>query len=123
MGIELLAVAFAQTRVPNPPIPPPFPPGLIETGPPPYVMVAMVFIGGILVLGVVLWPLIRAWGRRIEGRSVDANMMNEIGQLRARVNELEHGQARMAELEERVDFSERLLTQGREAEMLKRENG
>ena len=121
MGIELLGVAIVQTPVPMPPRAP-FPPGVIEAGPPPYVMVSMVFIVGILVLGVVLWPLIRAWGRRIEGRSVDPSMMNEIGQLRARVAELEHGQARMAELEERVDFSERLLTQGREAEMLKRDN-
>lgn len=111
MGIELLSMAVAQTPAPMPPMPP----GVIETGPPPYVMVSMVFMVGILVLGVVLWPLIRAWGRRIEGRLADPSMMNEIGQLRARVAELEQGQARMAELEERMDFSERLLAQSQHA--------
>lgn len=67
-----------------------------------------------IVAGFVLWPLARAWARRIEGKSVDQALLNEIEQLRNRVAELEESHHRVLELEERVDFSERLLSQGRE---------
>lgn len=38
--------------------------------------------------------------------------------LEARVADLEHGQMRMQELEERLDFAERMLTQQREVRQL-----
>jgi hypothetical protein len=45
----------------------------------------------------------------------------ELEALRARITDLEAQQQRVAELEERVDFAERLLTQRREAERLPQE--
>ncbi len=101
-----------------PPLPPtaPIPPDvLISSGPPAGAMIAVVLIVGVIVAGMVFWPLVRAYARRIEAKSIDPGLVNEIGQLRARVAELEESSHRLQELEERVDFSERLLAQGREA--------
>ncbi len=44
-----------------------------------------------------------------------------LGEIPSRVGELEEVQHQVAELEERVDFSERLLTQGREQPMIRGE--
>ncbi|HEU5155299.1 MAG TPA: hypothetical protein VFU03_11255 [Gemmatimonadales bacterium] len=44
----------------------------------------------------------------------------EVEALRARLNEVEGQQNRIAELEERLDFAERLLAQSREPERLPR---
>ncbi len=104
--------------IPVPPVPPtaPIPQGiLIPDGPPAGAMIAVVVIVAVIVAGFVFWPLVRAYARRIEGKSLDPGLVNEIGQLRARVAELEESNHRLQELEERVDFSERLLAQGREA--------
>jgi len=68
---------------------------------------------------VVLYPLMRAIGRRIEGRTgADPALAEEVGRLRARVADLEAMQHLVMELEERVDFAERLLAQGRARERL-----
>jgi hypothetical protein len=68
----------------------------------------------------ILWPLIRAFARRLEGGGRSAELQAEVEALRARVDQLEQGQARVAELEERVDFAERLLAQTREPDRLQR---
>ena len=101
-------------HVPTPPQPP-LPPGVIIAGggPPEAVLIASVLIVGIVVAGIVLYPLLRAFARRIEARSGRPELEGEVEQLRTRVAELEQVHHRLAELEERVDFSERLLSQGR----------
>lgn len=122
-------------QVPNPPQPPdvsvivaqppdlpPFPP-FPAGGPPEAVFIAGVLIVGIIVAGIVFGPLLRAYARRIEGKGADAQLAAEVDQLRIRVAELESVQHRVAELEERVDFSERLLTQGRESQSIGRNPG
>ena len=95
--------------IPVPPTPP-VPPELVFPGggPPEAVLIAVTLIVAVIVAGAVLWPLARAFARRIEGKSIDPGLVNEIGQLRARVAELEESNHRLLELEERVDFSERL---------------
>lgn len=61
---------------------------------------------------IVLFPLFRAIARRIEGRGgMSAEARTELDELRERVSRLEEGHPRMTELEERVDFAERLLAQ------------
>lgn len=106
-------------QVPTPQAP--LPPGIIiSNGPPEAVLIAVATIIAVIVAGFVLWPLARALARRIEGKSIDPGLVNEVGQLRARVAELEESQHRLLELEERVDFSERLLTQGREGQPVER---
>ncbi len=66
---------------------------------------------GLAVLVVGGLALRRVWRRRAlgewEGPAVDA--------LEARVGDLEHQEARVAELEERLDFAERMLVARGEA--------
>lgn len=62
----------------------------------------------------LLGPLMQALGRRLEGRvSGDAALATEVRELHNRVRELEQNQGRVLELEERLDFTERLLVQAR----------
>jgi len=78
---------------------------------------ALVFSVCIIAIAatVVLWPLVRAIARRIEGKTrEDPGLKEEIEDLRHRVHDLDAMQMRLAELEERLDFAERLLTQRRE---------
>lgn len=63
----------------------------------------------------LLTPIVRGLGRRLEGRSADAALQDEVAELRARLQELEGQQLRMQELEERMEFTERLLARQREA--------
>ena len=72
------------------------------------------------LIGVLLWPLIRAWVRRIESDGPPAEAQFEVEALRERLQELEQLPPRLAELEERVEFAERLLAQGREPDRLPR---
>jgi flagellar biosynthesis/type III secretory pathway M-ring protein FliF/YscJ len=80
---------------------------------------AIIAIVAIIVAGIVLFPLVRAFARRLERPRLDDASMAELEHLRARVAELEQVQQRVMELEERVDFSERLLTQ-RSPELVRR---
>lgn len=77
--------------------------------PPPELLVAVL---GILVGGLLLWPLVRAWARRLERGASNPALKDEVEQLRARLSEMEGLHDRVAELEERADFAERMLTQG-----------
>jgi hypothetical protein len=115
-----------QPIPPIPPIPPvPFPETqpppeiFIRDGPPESILFAAMVIVGIIVTGIVLLPVIRALARRLEGRALDPAVMTELEQLRGRMTELEQVHGRIAELEERLDFSERLLTQNRDRPVLR----
>jgi hypothetical protein len=117
-----------QALPPLPPLPPTPEPTVILQGPgilPPWMtlppgITALISLGFFAATAVVLYPLMRAIARRIEGRSqaADPALLAELDQLRNRVADLESMQHRMAELEERVDFSERLLSQQRDANRL-----
>jgi hypothetical protein len=119
-------------QVPIPPVPPvpPVPeiPDFVFQGPgfpPPWVtlpppVIAMSIIAMCAAAAVILYPLFRAIGRRIEGRIEDPALHREVEELRERVRDLESTQGRYAELEERLDFAERLLAQRREPEQLPR---
>jgi hypothetical protein len=105
------ALAQVTVQVPDVPAPPSLPPWMVM---PPNMVVLMVMA---MVAGtvIILWPLMRALGRRLEGRRVaDPALMQELESLRERVAELESHHDRLAELEERVEFSERLLARARE---------
>jgi hypothetical protein len=64
-----------------------------------------------VLLGLVLWPLVRAIARRIEAGAALVEARGELEDLQDRVRHLEASQPRLAELEERLDFAERLLAQ------------
>jgi hypothetical protein len=103
-----------QAPPPTPPTPPapPFDPNLIfqsDGGPP---VVLLIVIAALTAAVIILWPLMRAFGRRLEGRGAgDAALRTEIDQLQGRLGEVDSLHHRVAELEERVDFTERLLAQ------------
>jgi Tfp pilus assembly protein PilO len=116
---------MTMLQVPVPPTPPtpqapPFDPNLIFlTGGPPLVL--MIVLAALAAATIILWPIMRAFGRRVEGKGVaDPAMRSDIEQLQARIGEVDALQARVAELEERVDFAERLLAQNREPDRLQR---
>ncbi len=67
-----------------------------------------VILPGILAIGI---PLGKAWARKLEAGTsptADAAVLEELQQLRERVGELE----------ERLDFTERVIAQHREPERL-----
>jgi Tfp pilus assembly protein PilO len=105
--------------VPTPPTPPspPFDPNLIflnDGGPP---VVLMIVIAALAATVIILWPIMRAFGRRLEGKGAgDPALKAEVEQLQLRLGEMDHLQSRVAELEERVDFTERLLAQAHDAQ-------
>lgn len=94
------------SQLPVPPVPPtPAPEAVIVSGgPPEAVFIAATLIAIAIVAGVLLYPLIRAFARRLEGRGTGATDP----MLLDRVADLEH---RLAEAEERIDFNERMLAQ------------
>jgi hypothetical protein len=68
------------------------------------------------ILGALLYPIVRAYARRVEGSAPAAGLREELADISARLELLQQGQERMAELEARVDFAERLLAQQRDRE-------
>lgn len=69
---------------------------------------------GMLALGGwLLRPLVLGLGRRLEGRGADPAVLAELDDVRAQLRELDGVQQRVAELEERLDFAERMLTVGK----------
>jgi hypothetical protein len=107
-------------QVPAPPVPPVPPQVFVSTGGMPMDPDAIMAISivAIIVLGIILFPLLRALARRIEGKTGGAGQ-EELEDLRARIMALEEQVVRMPELEERVDFAERLLAKARDVERLK----
>lgn len=81
------------------------------------------------IIGVSFWqamtPLIKAFARRIEGKHAGAD--EQLLAIEARLLELEHrgmtsGEveaqfSRLAEVEERLDFAERLLTKAEQGQL------
>ena len=91
----------AQTPAPDFPMPPPE-----AMSGPVAIILALVVVGGAVL---VFYPLMRAIARRIEGRHrLDPAIDDELRGRAAEVDALNH---RVAELEERVDFTERMLAQ------------
>lgn len=73
------------------------------------VLIAVAFL---TALTIVLWPIARALGRRLEGRASGAELRGEVERLQERLAEVDALHARVAELEERLDFAERMLARG-----------
>lgn len=103
------------------PTPPPFDPNLIfMNGDGPQIVV-MIVLAALVATTIILWPIMRALGRRMEHRGgPDPSLRAEIQQMNQRLADVDAMQLRLAELEERLDFAERLLAQAKEAERLPR---
>ena len=74
-------------------------------------MTGLVILGGVMVFR---GPVGQAIARRIQGRGgeMEQELVHEVQALREQDLTLEH---QIGELDERLDFSERLLAQGRDA--------
>jgi hypothetical protein len=105
---------IVQQPPPPPPVPPPpqFDPNLIflnDGGPP---VLLLIVIAALTATVIILWPIMRALARRLEGKGAgDPLLRAEVEQLHMRLSEVDTLHTRVAELEERVDFTERLLAQ------------
>jgi hypothetical protein len=108
-------------EVPVPPVPPQAPGSELSVSGSLEDMAAVALLLGVgLILAMLVWPLIKAIARRIEGGAPGAEVQAELEGLRERVRQLEEMQPRMLELEERVDFTERIVAKGREPDRLER---
>ena len=112
-----------QPVPPVPPVPPDFSQVVITpSGPPEWV--PFVAVISMVVTAILVWPLIRAAARRLEGRGGDTTALRaEIDQLHDRLADVEQMQQKVFELENRLEFSERMLTQQREALLQRPEGG
>lgn len=103
-------------QVPTPPTPP-FDPNLLllqDSGPP---IALLIVIAALTATVIILWPLMRAFARRVEGKGgTDPALRSDLEQVQQRLAEVDTLQHRVAELEERVDFTERLLAQAYDAQ-------
>ena len=79
---------------------------------------AMFLAVGFAALGFFFGPIGRAAGRWIESRAPKQGDRERFQDFEARMSDLEASRERLAELEERLDFAERLLAQQREPERL-----
>lgn len=105
-------------QVPAPPVPPPdlpFDPNLIfmnDGGPP---TVLLIVIAALTAMTIILWPIMRAFGRRLEGKgNLDPALRADVEHLHTRLADIDSLNSRVVELEERVDFTERLLAQAQQ---------
>ncbi len=64
-----------------------------------------------IILGPITWALARRLGRK---ENPDSALRAEVEQLHTRLAEMDSLQSRLVELEERVDFTERLLAQAQQ---------
>jgi hypothetical protein len=84
-------------------------------------LAAVVLLLGVgLIIAALVWPLIRAFARRIEGGVASVEMQAELDTVRERVRQLEELAPRMLELEERLDLTERVVAHPREPDRLQR---
>jgi len=109
--------------VPAPPAPPEVvvvsqAPGNDPSTWPPEVFV-LIILAGLAFSAILLWPIVRALARRLEGGS-NAKLQGELEEIRARLDamesrsvtsgEFDQAQHRLYDLEERLEFAERMLT-------------
>ncbi len=98
---------------PIPPIGPQFDPNLLFMND--SKSVVLIVIAALTAMTIILWPIMRAFARRLEGKgTVDSALRAEVEQLHTRLAEMDSLQSRLVELEERVDFTERLLAQAQQ---------
>ena len=77
------------------------------------ILALVLIFGGGTVIALGFSPIGRAIGERIRGRAQPAG---DATQLSSVLDELEHVRRELAELQERMDFAERLLAKNRDTE-------
>lgn len=104
-----------------PPVPPPVPsipldPNGMSTG-----GIVMVVLLVTAAITIICWPIVRALARRLEARpGLSPALQEDFEDMHHRLAEMDGLQQRVSELEERLDFAERMLAQPREPDRLPR---
>lgn len=111
-----------QTPAPPAPIPPPIGPdlNLIAERVTELVGIVLFMVLFAIVAIKVFGPLARAWARKLEGKVGDPELRAEVDQLRDQLGEMDGLRTSVQELEERVEFAERMLSQRRDQDLLQR---
>lgn len=112
-----------QTPAPLPPLPPGADPNLVFERMQETIGIVLVVIVLAIVVIKVFGPLARAWARKLEGKVGDPELRAEVDHLRDQLAEVDGLRGRVQELEERVEFAERLLSQKRDQDLLQRGEG
>ena len=69
-------------------------------------------ITGLITTSAIVWGIVQIVRMRSHGPSAGAELFTEVAALRDQVEAL---QQQLLDAQERIDFTERLLTQGRDA--------
>jgi hypothetical protein len=105
----------------SPPTPvPPFPDPNLQIQSQELILIGVIVVAMSIVAIFVLRPLFAAWARRLEGKHVDASLRAEVDQLRDQIAEMDPLRTRVLELEERLEFTERMLAERRDQDLLRR---
>lgn len=100
---------------PTPPIGPQFDPNLLFMNDGVSPVFILIPVAAFIAITIILWPIMRAFARRLEGRgNPDSALRAEVEHLHTRLADMDSLQSRLVELEERVDFTERLLAQAQQ---------
>jgi hypothetical protein len=100
---------------------PPMPPQLPSIPVDPNLLLSRLSPGGIVMMvllvtaavTIVFWPIARALARRLEGRpGLTPALQQDLEEMHHRLADVDGLQQRVSELEERLDFAERLLARG-----------
>jgi Tfp pilus assembly protein PilO len=100
---------------------PPIPPQIPSIPLDPNLLLSRLTPGGILMVvllvtaavTIICWPLARALARRLEGKpGLTPALQQDLDDVHHRLAEVDALQQRVTELEERLDFAERLLARG-----------
>jgi len=80
-----------------------------------FLLTMLALVSGVLLLGVIMGPIGRAIGRRVEGRSLTEADLHAIrDDVQAGTAEVADLRREVVELQERVDFAERVLAAPRD---------
>jgi len=100
---------------------PPIPPQMPSIPVDPNLLLSRLPPGGILMVvllvtaavTIICWPLARALARRLEGKpGLTPALQQDLDDVHHRLAEVDVLQQRITDLEERLDFAERLLARG-----------
>jgi len=111
-----LAMLPAQIQTPAPPLPDP---NWVQIQSQEQFLIGVVVVVVSIVAIFVLRPLFAALARRLEGKNVDASLRADVDHLRELVAEVDPLRTRVLELEERLEFAERLLAERRDQGLLR----
>lgn len=112
-----------QVPTPQAPLPPVADPNLIAERVTELAGMVLFMVLFAIVAIKVFGPLARAWARKLEGKVGDPELRAEIDSLRDQLAEMDGLSSRVQELEERVEFAERMLSQKRDEDLLQRGGG